>query len=112
MFVPEPKNELDALAKRYKFRRKDYALVEKLVGLSKEERDIVFGFMMDVVAGASEGGADPDELVFPDGASGQDNSEDDVDAEAEEARRLYKKERLSEKKPESPASSAKGSAAG
>lgn len=112
MFVPAPKSELDALAKRYHLRKKDYALVEKLIGLSKEERDIIFDFMMDVVADASKGGSDPNALMFPGGASVEHNSDEDIDAEAEEAKRLYQRERISEKKPASPASFARESGVG
>lgn len=69
MFVAAPSDELDALAKRYHFRHKDYVLIEKLVNLSLEDRDTVFRFMQEVVAGATDCGADPDAPVFPDGFS-------------------------------------------
>lgn len=66
MEAASPTEELDALAKKYRLRHKDYVLVEKFVALSSEERDSVFRFMQDVISGANDCGADPDAFVFPD----------------------------------------------
>lgn len=60
MMVTAPTDELDALAKRYHLRHKDFVLIEKLVNLSPKERDGIFEFMQDVVSGATKHGADPD----------------------------------------------------
>lgn len=56
---------MDALAREYDLRQKDYVLIEKLVKMSPAERDGIFRFMQDVVDGARGCGADPDAQVFP-----------------------------------------------
>ena len=63
-----PSSVLDALAREYGLRQKDYVLIEKLVQMSPAERDGIFRFMQDVVDGARGCAADPDAPVFPSGA--------------------------------------------
>lgn len=65
MLEAAPSTELDALAKKYRLRHKDYVLIEKLVSLDEKRRDGIFHFMMDVVNGSTAFGANPDEYVFP-----------------------------------------------
>lgn len=67
MFNAAPSSVLDALAREYDLRQKDYVLIEKLVKMSPAERDGIFRFMQDVVDGARGCGADPDAPVFPGG---------------------------------------------
>lgn len=67
MFNAAPSSVLDALAREYDLRQKDYVLIEKLVKMSPAERDGIFRFMQDVVDGARGSGADPDAPVFPGG---------------------------------------------
>lgn len=74
--------ELEALAKRYDLRPRDYILIEHLVKLSPEERDGIFRFMQDVVDGARGCGADPDAPAVPGGAvSLQEMSPEQLHAE-------------------------------
>jgi len=65
MMAPAPTDELEALAKKYHLRHKDFVLIEKLVNLSPKERDGILQFMMDVVAASTACGADPDAAVYP-----------------------------------------------
>ena len=67
MMNAAPSSVLDALAREYGLRQKDYVLIEKLVKMSQAERDGIFRFMQDVVDGARGCGADPDAPVFPGG---------------------------------------------
>ena len=67
MFNAAPSSVLDALAREYDLRQKDYVLIEKLVKMSPAQLAGIFRFMQDVVDGARGCGADPDAQVFPDG---------------------------------------------
>lgn len=90
---------LDALAERYELRPKDYALIERLIRMSPEQRDGILQFMQDVV----------DEVRT---ISGGEDVEAEAAAHAEKAAKLAHDQFLSEKKPGSSASSASGSAVG
>lgn len=65
MFIASPSSVLDALAREFDLRQKDYVLIEKLVKMSPAERDGIFRFMQDVVDGARGCGANPDAPAFP-----------------------------------------------
>lgn len=56
MFNPAPDSELDALAKKYDLSNSAYVLIEKFVGMKKEQQDVIIDFMKEVVAGLSEAG--------------------------------------------------------
>lgn len=66
MMKAAPTDELDALAKKYHLRHKDYVLIEKIAGLSPQERDGIFQFMADVISASTENGINPDQVIFPD----------------------------------------------
>ena len=68
MMVAAPSDELVALADKYHLRHKEFVLIEKLVTMSEKERDGIFRFMADVVAGATGQGADPDAYVTSKGS--------------------------------------------
>ena len=76
MMKAAPTDELDALARKYHLQHKDYVLIEKLLKMPQEQRDGVFRFMQDVVAGATAFGANPYAFEFP-----QKNVHDWTDAE-------------------------------
>ena len=101
MCVASPSTVLDALAREYNLRQKDYVLIEKLVRMSPRERDGIFRFMQDVVDGARASGADPDAPVFPAGGAveAMAYSEEDAEAFGERAKALAKEQFISEKKP-------------
>lgn len=63
MMAAIPSGELAALARRYELREKDYVLIEKLLKMSPRERDGIFRFMQDVMAGVSELGEKTDAPV-------------------------------------------------
>lgn len=67
MLTAAPSSTLDALAKEYNLRLKDYVLIERLVTLDEKGRDGIFRFMMDVVQNAMDCDANPDAYVFPRG---------------------------------------------
>ena len=67
MMNAAPSSVLDALAREYGLRQKDYVLIEKLVKMSQAERDGIFRFMQDVVDGARGCGANPDAPAIPSG---------------------------------------------
>ncbi len=108
MFIAAPTTVLDAVAKEYNLRQKDYVLIEKLVRMSPEERDGIFRFMQDVVNGAKEFGADPDAPVFPAGTAVQAMAhleEDERQSMRKKAADLYDEQNKAEEKPDAPASS-------
>ena len=50
MFVPAPTSELEALAERYpNLTHETYVFIEKLVGLSESDQNIIMGFLREVV---------------------------------------------------------------
>ena len=59
MMKAAPTNELDALAVKYNLQHKDYVLIEKLLKMPQSQRDGVYQFMRDVVAGATAFGTNP-----------------------------------------------------
>lgn len=105
MFAASPTSELDKLADRYHLRHKDYVFVEKLVNLSERERDTIFRFMVDVIAGATAGGADPDAYVFP----RRDDDPAAIDVKSEVA--SYEEELILQKKVEDESSASDGRSA-
>lgn len=109
MFVAAPSTVLDALAREYGLRQKDYVLIEKLVQMSPVERDGIFRFMQDVVDGARGCAADPDAPVFPSGAP---LTQDEVSAFGDRAKALAEAELVSEERPGASALSARGSGVG
>lgn len=50
MFVPDPGNELDALAEKYHLSAADQTLIEKYVNLKPDSRKAVMDFIADVAA--------------------------------------------------------------
>lgn len=50
MFVPDPGNELDALAEKYHLSAADQTLIEKYVNLKPDSRKAVMDFIADVTA--------------------------------------------------------------
>lgn len=48
IFLPEPKSELEALAKRYRLTDDDKFFVEKFVKLSPEERKVITDFFTNL----------------------------------------------------------------
>ena len=50
MFVPDPGNELDALAEKYHLSAGDQTLIEKYVNLKPDSRKAVMDFIADVAA--------------------------------------------------------------
>lgn len=52
MFAPAPTNELDALADRYPdLTHESLVFIEKLVGLSRSDQNVIMGFLREVVEG-------------------------------------------------------------
>ncbi len=52
MFAPAPTNELEALAERYpNLTHESLVFIEKLVGLSRSDQNVIMGFLRDVVKG-------------------------------------------------------------
>lgn len=52
MFAPAPTNELEALADRYPdLTHESLVFIEKLVGLSRSDQNVIMGFLRDVVKG-------------------------------------------------------------
>ena len=52
MFAPAPINELDALADRYPdLTHESLVFIEKLVGLSRSDQNVIMGFLREVVEG-------------------------------------------------------------
>jgi transcriptional regulator with XRE-family HTH domain len=52
MFVPTSTSALDALASKYPNMTQDtYVLIEKLLGLSASDQNVIMGFLKDVVKG-------------------------------------------------------------
>ena len=50
MFAPAPTNELDALADRYPdLTHESLVFIEKLVGLSRSDQNVIMGFLLEVV---------------------------------------------------------------
>jgi transcriptional regulator with XRE-family HTH domain len=109
MMAAAPSSVLDALAREYGLRQKDYVLIEKLVQMSPAERDGIFRFMQDVVDGARGCAADPDAPVFPSGAP---LTQDEVSAFGDRAKALAEAELVSEERPGVSALSARGSGVG
>ncbi len=67
MFVPAPTSELDALAARYpQMTHETYVFIEKLVGLSVSDQNVIMGFIREVAA--SFGDVTPGAQAMP-GAS-------------------------------------------
>lgn len=58
MRVPDPDNELEALAKKYKLTAADQMLIEKYVSLKADTRNAILEFMKDVVASMQESAGD------------------------------------------------------
>ena len=54
MCVPDPDNELEALAEKYKLSAADQILIEKFVNLKADTRNAILEFMADVVASIQE----------------------------------------------------------
>lgn len=70
MFVPAPTSELDALAARYpQMTHETYVFIEKLVGLSVADQNVIMGFIREVAA--SFGQVTPGTQAMP-GASRED----------------------------------------
>lgn len=76
MFIAAPSTTLDALAREYGFTHRDYVLVEKFSNLSREERDVVMDFIMEVAAGCSDVSASASAL--PDDPEGLEGSTEPV----------------------------------
>lgn len=52
MFAPAPTNELEVLAERYPdLTHESLVFIEKLVGLSRSDQNVIMGFLRDVVKG-------------------------------------------------------------
>ena len=52
MFAPAPINELDALADRYPdLTHESLVFIEKLIGLSRSDQNVIMGFLREVVEG-------------------------------------------------------------
>ena len=52
MFAPAPTNELDALADRYPdLTHESLVFIEKLIGLSRSDQNVIMGFLREVVEG-------------------------------------------------------------
>lgn len=52
MFAPAPTNELDALAERYPdLTHESLVFIEKLIGLSRSDQNVIMGFLREVVEG-------------------------------------------------------------
>jgi len=52
MFVPAPTSELESLAARYpQMTHETFVFIEKLVGLSVEDQNVIMGFLREVVEG-------------------------------------------------------------
>ena len=54
MFVPDPGNELDALAEKYHLSAADQTLIEKYVNLKPDSRKAVMDFIADVAAALND----------------------------------------------------------
>lgn len=54
MCVPDPDNELEALAEKYKLSAADQILIEKFVNLKADTRNAILEFMADIVASIQE----------------------------------------------------------
>lgn len=58
MCVPDPDDELEALAEKYKLSAADQILIEKFVNLKADTRNAILEFMKDVVASMQESTGD------------------------------------------------------
>lgn len=89
---------LDALARKFNLQPKDYALIERLIRMSPEERDGILRFMQDVVAGIQSASTESDSTLactrpastkYP-----QEMTEEDLHAELD--RQLAKEKKVEE----------------
>lgn len=83
MMKAAPTNELDALAVKYNLQHKDYVLIEKLLKMPQSQRDGVYQFMRDVVAGATASGANPYAPAVPQVKNVHDWTDEEVHAEVQ-----------------------------
>ena len=65
MCVPDPDNELEALAEKYKLSAADQILIEKFVNLKADTRNAILEFMADVVASIQESEEDFRTFLLP-----------------------------------------------
>lgn len=96
MFVPSPTSELDALAARYpQMTHETYVLIEKLVGLSVSDQNVIMGFLREVVNGF--GDVTPGTQAKPGGAiePSREDLHRELDAQIEQEKGATEKSEVS-----------------
>lgn len=90
MFVekPEQKDEVASIAREYKLRNKDLALIVRLISMPTGQRDAVIDFM-ESVADAVRGCEEPDALASAAGEVAGNSIPDDLSALLAEVQRQY-----------------------
>ena len=97
MFIPDAKDELDALAKKYNYSGAIQVLIEKLVTLPPNQQEAVTDFLIEFAAGVQslkDAGSNPRHTI----ASMQ--SEMSIDEKVEAYRKALEQEKEAEEKSE------------
>ena len=94
MFVPAPTSELDALAARYpRMTHETSVFIEKLVGLSESDQNVIMGFLREVVEGF--GDAAPGALAKPGAGMSREELHAELDRQLDEEKTAEAKSEVS-----------------